>query len=614
MKNKTKTTLTFTATVFTFVFNGLRKYSTINKINHFVIVLFLSFFCISGNELKAQISYKVLFLGNSYTGVNNLPQIIHDVALSVSDTLIFDSYTPGGYQLIDHSLDVISQNKIMTGGWDYVVMQGQSQEPITFPLEFSSGANSLYNLIKQYNPCAVTMPYMTWGRKNGDASNCATFPVMCTYQGMDTTIRNKYLNLTLSLNGEVSPVSVVWNYIRQNYPNIDLYQADESHPSTAGSYAAACCFYATLFKKDPALITYNFGLNANDASIIKNVVKTQVFDSLHLWDFKRLPVSDFHYQSGSGVNEVIFNPMPQGVRQTYFWDFGDGSTSSISNPSHAYASDGTYIVELTTTNCDLQGVHTSTTDTLIQFCSHTPTIYTSQPWLCNNDTLWTQAADSYQWYAYGLPIPETNQYLSNYYQYGITGFSVISTLNGCSELSEVFAENAVWSGYYFDALGDPCIGDTVAFAVLHISGFLSGSENILWYKNDTLLPFMTNEDTLFISAPGKYECKVINPNSNCPIDTTYSLLEYDCGIVGIKERDPELFWSIFPNPASETIIIKFTKYPVQEEIQIHSAIGCLTKVIEASETTTVSIAGLPNGLYFIRLKNSKQPPIKFIKQ
>ncbi|MBU1901507.1 hypothetical protein KKG82_04030, partial [Patescibacteria group bacterium] len=100
----------------------------------------------------------------------------------------------------------------------------------------------------------------------------------------------------------------VWNYIRQNYPNIDLYQADESHPSTAGSYAAACCFYATLFKKDPALITYNFGLNANDASIIKNVVKTQVFDSLHLWDFKRLPVSDFHYQSGSGVNEVIFNP------------------------------------------------------------------------------------------------------------------------------------------------------------------------------------------------------------------------------------------------------------------------------------------------------------------
>jgi len=110
----------------------------------------------------------VLFLGNSYTYVNDLPQIIHDVTLSAGDTLIFDSHTPGGYQLIDHSTDVITQNKIMTGGWDYVVIQGQSQEPITQSTQFSNGGFALYNLIKQYNPCAVTMSYITWGRKNGD--------------------------------------------------------------------------------------------------------------------------------------------------------------------------------------------------------------------------------------------------------------------------------------------------------------------------------------------------------------------------------------------------------------------------------------------------------------
>ena len=592
----------------------MRKHSSINKINHFLIVLFSSFFCISGSELKAQLSYRVLFLGNSYTYVNDLPQIIHDVALSAGDTLVFDSYTPGGYQLIDHSTDAISQNKIMTGGWDYVVIQGQSQEPITSYNQFSNGGSALYNLIKQYNPCAVTMPYMTWGRKNGDASNCAAFPVMCTYQGMDTTIRGRYLNLTASINGEISPVSVVWNYLRQNYPNIELYQLDESHPSTAGSYAAACCFYTSLFKKDPTLITFNFGLNATDASIIKNAVKTQIFDSLQLWDFKKLPKSNFMYQIGSGINEVIFNPINQNVRQTYFWDFGDGTTSSLANSTHSYLTNGTFTVSLTTTNCDLQGLHTSFSDTIIQFCSHTPTIYSSLQWLCNYDSLWTQTADSYQWFAYGVPLPETNQYLPDYAYYGISGFSVISTFNDCSELSEVYAETPEWSGYYFDALGDPCVGDTVPFAVLHINGFLSGSENILWFKNDTLLPFMTNEDTLFISASGKYECKVINPNSNCPLDTTYSLLEFDCGIVGIEERDQELFWTIFPNPASETITIKFTNYIIKEQIQIYSAIGLLTKVMEASGATTLSIADLPNGLYFIRLKNNKQPPLKFIKQ
>ncbi len=318
-------------------------------------------------------------------------------------------------------------------------------------------------------------------------------------------------------------------------------------------------FMQRLFKKDPTLITFNFGLNATDASIIKNAVKTQVFDSLQLWDFKKLPIAEISYQIGSGINEVIFHAISQGVRQTYFWDFGDGDTSSAPIPTHSYLTDGTYTVSLTTTNCDLQGLHTSFADTVIQFCSHTPTIYTSHPWLCKYDTLWTQPADSYQWFTYGVPLPETSQYLPDYSQYAISGFSVISTLNGCSELSEVYTESPEWSGYYFDIMGDPCAGDTVAFAVLHTNGFLSGLENILWFKNDTLLPSMTNEDTLLISTEGKYECKVINPNSNCPLDTTSYVIEYDCGSVGIERVDQELFWTIFPNPASETITIKFTK-------------------------------------------------------
>jgi PKD repeat protein len=594
----------------------MRKHSTINKINHFMMVLFSLCFCISADELKGQVSHKVLFLGNSYTSVNDLPQIIHDVALSAGDTLIFESYAPGGYQLIDHSVDLTSQNKIMAGGWDYVVIQGQSQEPITMSTDFTGGGFALYSLVKLYNPCAVIMPYMTWGRKNGDAANCAAFPVMCTYEGMDTTIRNCYLNLTTFLNGEVSPVSVVWNYIRKNYPIIELYQADESHPSVAGSYAAACCFYATIFKKDPALITFDFGLNAADASNIKNAAKTVVFDSLPSWDFKKPPIAAFSYQVGPGMNEIIFNAISQGVQQTYSWDFGDGATNSSSYPTHSWLTNETYTVSLTTTNCDLQGLHTSFADTIIQFCDQTPTIFTSKPWLCKHDTLWTQPADSYQWFAYGGSLlPETNQYLANYANYGVSGFSVMSTVNGCSELSAVFSESPEWSGYYFDALGDPCIGDTVAFAVLHINGFLSGLENILWFKNDTLLSSMTNEDTLLITAAGKYECKVINPTSNCPLDTTAYFIEYNCDAVGIEEHGQESYWTISPNPASEKITINFTEYLLGETIHIYNAIGVLTTSVTASAASVeVNIADLPKGLYFIRLQNNRQSALKFFKQ
>jgi PKD repeat protein len=507
----------------------------------------------------------------------------------------------------------------VAGCWDYIVLQGQSQEPITNPYDFANGFSALYNQIRQYNPCTIIMPFMTWGRKNGDASNCLAFPVMCTYQGMDTTLRNKYLEKTLFVNGEVSPVSVVWSYLRQNHPSIELYQADESHPSATGSYAAACCFYAAVFKKDPTLITFNFGLNATVASIIRSAAKTKVYDNLNLWDYKKPPISDFGYTTGSGVNEVFFSPKNlQSVQQNYFWDFGDNTTSTLHYPTHSYLLDGNYIVELTTTNCDLQGSYTSIKDTVIQFCSHTPTIITSHPWLCNVDTLWTQAADTYQWLVWGLPITETNQYLSDYAQYNISGFSVISTVNGCSELSEAYSETPEWSGYFYDALGDPCVGDTVAFAVLHVNGFLSGSEIILWFKNSILLSNMSNEDTLLITGSGIYECKIVAPNSNCPLDTTSYVIEYDCGVVvgieNINDCNQNLFWSMSPNPASETITIKFTKNIIQEQIQIYNAIGRIVKEKEVATITIINISDLPAGVYYIRLKNNKRLALKLIKQ
>lgn len=568
-----------------------------------------------GLQANAQLKRKVLFLGNSYTDVNNLPLLVHDIALSAGDTLIFDKNAPGGYRLENHFNDVNSKNKIMAGGWDYVVVQGQSQEPITYSADFLFGGVNLHTLIKQYNPCAVTMPYMTWGRKNGDAANCPFFPVMCTYEGMDSSLRNQYLHLSSYMNGEVSPVSVVWNYLRKNYPTIELYQTDESHPSEAGSYAAACCFYASIFKKDPTLIAYNFGLNATDANIIKNAAKTQVYDKLTTWDFKKSPISNFSYSLGPGNNEILFSSTSQNIRQTYLWDFGDDSTSTLPFPTHSYALDGTYTATLTTTVCNLQGVFTSVSDTTFQFCSHTPTVYTTHTWVCENDTIWTQPADTYQWLSNGVLIPETKRYITDYYKYSLSGFSVISTINGCSELSQPFTKSPDWSGYYFDALGDPCKGDTVAFAVLHINGFLSGTENILWYKNDTLLTSMTNEDTLLISSSGKYTCKVINPISNCPLDTTWYEINYDCTIAGINTNRGELFWALYPNPAIDNIYINFYKPHFNEIIEIYTIYGNLIKsIVTTAGTMIINIADLPQGVYFVRIRGNSTRGLRFLKR
>jgi PKD repeat protein len=299
---------------------------------------------------------RALFLGNSYTNANNLPQMVADVASSTGDTLLFDSNTPGGYTLQGHTTNQESLAKIASGNWDYVVLQEQSQLP-SFPIsqvetEVFPYARILDSMINAVNPCAETVFYMTWGRKNGDASNCSWWPPVCTFAGMDSLLNLRYRMMADSNEAIVSPVGAVWKYIRQNFPSIELYQADESHPSVAGTYAAACSFYTTVFRKDPANISFNSTLSATDAANIRSAVKLIVYDSLENWHIGEYdPEADFSYLV-SGVYQVTFTNSSR-YATNFYWSFGDGDTSSGINPTHFYPAPGEYVVTLIADKCGL---------------------------------------------------------------------------------------------------------------------------------------------------------------------------------------------------------------------------------------------------------------------
>lgn len=309
------------------------------------------------------ITKRALFIGNSYTQVNNLPQMIADVTASTGDSLIFDSNTPGGYTFEGHSTNATSLAKIVSGNWDYVVLQEQSQRP-SFPIgqveaEVFAYAEVLDSIINATNLCGETVFYMTWGRKDGDASNCGSWPPVCTYSGMDSILNLRYRMMADSNNAIISPVSAVWKYIRQNFPLIELYQADGSHPSVAGTYAAACCFYATLFRKDPSLITFNTTLSATDAEKIRAATKLIVYDNMISWYIGEYdPKANFTYDT-SGVNEISFTNSSANAT-TYYWDFGDGNTSTSNNPTHAYSTTGSYVVSLIANKCDSYDTTTQT--------------------------------------------------------------------------------------------------------------------------------------------------------------------------------------------------------------------------------------------------------------
>lgn len=294
----------------------------------------------------------VLFVGNSYIYTNNLPQMTASVASSAGYTMTWESNTPGGCTLSQHCTNQ-SMTMIRGGGWDFVVLQEQSQYP-SFPqwqveAEVFPYAARLVDSVYAASPCAEPMFYMTWGRKNGDADNAIEFPVLATYEGMDSMLYMRYMQMAADNDASVCPVGRVWRYLRTNHPAIELYQSDGSHPSVAGTYAAACSFAVMFFGIDPrTVIYYPASLGQQVADTIRQAVYAVVNTQMAQW--RRPEPQAGIAMLGVGGHEATLASTAANA-DSLVWYFGDGDSMATvyDTVTHTYADTGSYTVTLVAT-------------------------------------------------------------------------------------------------------------------------------------------------------------------------------------------------------------------------------------------------------------------------
>jgi len=309
----------------------------------FLLCLFCTLSLFSQNSSK---KIRVLFLGNSYVYFNDLPMVIANIASSKGDTMLYDSNCPGGFTFNNHANDFLTQSKIAIGSWDYVVLQAQSQEPSFPPNQVNSQtlpyALKLDSMIKLYNPCATTVFFETWGRKNGDAGNCAFYPPLCTYSGMQDRLKQSYKLFADSTKAIIAPAGEAFRSVITNSPSVELYIPDQSHPSLYGTYLTAAVFYETLFQRSVLNSTYTAGIDTSFAAFFQEQASKTVRDSLAVWNLGHYtPWAQFSIDTLSSVS-FKFNSASPSINN--WWYFGDGNTSSNSNPTHTYIFSGTYTV------------------------------------------------------------------------------------------------------------------------------------------------------------------------------------------------------------------------------------------------------------------------------
>jgi hypothetical protein len=178
---------------------------------------------------------KVLFIGNSFTARNDLPDLIAQLAAARGKKLQHRLISAGGASLRTHWNSGKALEAIRNGHYDYVVLQEQSTLPIKNAQRMHENVRLFDKAVKAAG--AKSVLYMTWARRHTPESQ--------------QDITDAYTSIGRELGATVAPVGVAWQRFLGEHDQPALHDLDQSHPTLAGSYLAACVFLAVLFKDNP---------------------------------------------------------------------------------------------------------------------------------------------------------------------------------------------------------------------------------------------------------------------------------------------------------------------------------------------------------------------------
>jgi hypothetical protein len=190
---------------------------------------------------------RVLFIGNSYTYVNNLPEMLRTMAAARGITLDVGMATTGGWKLSDHwtTANSDAHRLLRDRKWDVVVLQEQSV----------FGSTQVVGNVQRVGPDDQFQRYAKlWQEEIRSAGMTPAFYLTWARRGApedQAVLDRAYVSAARAAKGILVPVGAAWQGTRQHHAGIELFQSDGSHPSPAGTYLAACTFFAAFFDRSP---------------------------------------------------------------------------------------------------------------------------------------------------------------------------------------------------------------------------------------------------------------------------------------------------------------------------------------------------------------------------
>lgn len=227
---------------------------TLHTFSNIVIMLFL-ISAISNAALAKDTTptgsdkTRILFIGNSYTYW--LEDILNKTLKESAhrDKAEFSFLTRGSTGLSEFASDIGNVGvKVMSGDWDYVVLQEWSQGVGSSPENTKTFNRALYRFREYTGDRHPAILYMTWGRDNPRNYK--------NYKDMHKKISRGYRDAAYEHNMKLAPVGLVWHKVRTELEKSgrasELYEDEIGHPSSKGQAIIASVFFKFFFNDDLA--------------------------------------------------------------------------------------------------------------------------------------------------------------------------------------------------------------------------------------------------------------------------------------------------------------------------------------------------------------------------
>jgi hypothetical protein len=213
-----------------------------------------------GGTKRSQ-TIKILFIGNSFTQRNDLPGLLAGMAVAQDLCVKHELISVGGASLRTHWNAGRAAKEIEKGQFDYVVLQEQSTLPVKNAKRMAENVRLFDESIKRAG--SKTVLYMTWARQHVPESQKA--------------IADAYNSIGDELGAIVVPVGLAWQRFLAKHDRPVLHDRDQSHPTLAGSYLAACVFLSALLNAKPRPVESGPArLEKQDMTALQNAAWEQV--------------------------------------------------------------------------------------------------------------------------------------------------------------------------------------------------------------------------------------------------------------------------------------------------------------------------------------------------